>query len=257
MSHEILKKIISEKKQTNPRLSLRSIAARMGISSGRLSEILNGKRPLTDYYLDKVCIALKLPPPSVALLRKNHPNGDQKLKNKNYGSFLTDEQIESLTDWRPYALMSFFQTTAYASIAKDHQTEDLQIAHLAKKMNLPSNEISSLISLLTQNGLIHWTSNRWVPTYENATTGYDVPNEFIQKSHIKDLELAKSRLPLVDLSHRDFSSITIAIDPKDITKAKKMIRNFRRDLATSLEKKTKKEVYQLSIQFFPIFEKGE
>ncbi|WP_415063690.1 TIGR02147 family protein [Bdellovibrio sp.] len=257
MSHEILKKIISEKKQLNPRLSLRSIAAKMDIPSGRLSEILNGKRSLSDYYLDKICSALKLPPQTVALLRKNNGSSNQKIKKNSYGSFLTDNQIEGLTDWKPYAFMSFLQTTAYLSIAKDHPTKALQVEHLAKKMNFSSNEISSLISLLLAHNLIHWVSDRWLPTYENATTGYDIPNEFIQNSHVRDLDLAKKRLPSVNLSRRDFSSITIAIDPKDMTKAKKMIRNFRREFAETLEKGSKKEVYQISIQFFPIFEKGD
>ncbi|WP_415063692.1 helix-turn-helix domain-containing protein [Bdellovibrio sp.] len=57
---EILRSIIWKRKRDNPRMSLRQLAARMGIASGRLSELLSGKRTLTKYYFEKIAKSLVL-----------------------------------------------------------------------------------------------------------------------------------------------------------------------------------------------------
>lgn len=61
---------IVEHLRVQKRLSLRGLALRAGISSGRISEILNGKRPLTKYYLDKIIGALWVYKPEQERLRK-------------------------------------------------------------------------------------------------------------------------------------------------------------------------------------------
>lgn len=254
----ILRQFIAEKQAQYPRLSLRSIAAKMEISSGRLSEILNGKRRLSEYYLDKICLALKLSSEDTAVLRKAFIEENSKINSSDeYEQFLNDEQIEKLTDWKVFAFMSFFQTSIYQSLIKTHQTQDLQIQWMAENMNLRPQEISDVFGVMKKAKLIEWTRDRWEPIHSEASTGYDIPNKFIQEAHARDLDLAKEKLVSTEVAKRDFSSITLAIDPKDILKAKKMIRTFRRNFAKTLEKGQKKCVYQISIQFFPLFQEKE
>lgn len=257
-SSEILKRIIFSRRQSNPRLSLRAIAKKMCIPSGRLSEILNGKRRLTDYYLEKACAALKLSPQEVAQIRKSHYHSTETSQDRvNYGALLRDQQIEKLSDWKPYAIMSFLQTVRYRSFAKKYPTLAQQMSWMAEYLGIRESELVDVMKALTDANLICWEGDGWRPTYEKASTGYDVPNKYIQNAHARDLELAQLKLFSVAVPKRDYSSMTIAIHPKDITKAKKMIRDFRRELATILEKGEKQDVYQLSIQFFPVFEVNE
>lgn len=254
--NEMLGQIISEKQRANPRLSLRAIAYKMGIPSGRLSEILSGKRRLTEYYLDRSCAALKISSTEETLLRKAYQQEmlrSEKSKNV-YGHILTEDQIEKLINWKPYALMSFLQTTTYAAIAKQHPSKELQAPLLSKMTNIPVQELQSLIQIMIDINLIRWEDCQWSPYHEEASTGYDVPNKALLAAHSQDLDLAKSKLYAVDISKRDFSSMTIAMDPKDIVKAKKMIRSFRRSFTRNLEKNRKKEVFRISIQFFPVIE---
>lgn len=57
------------KREKNPRYSLRAFAFHMGIPAGRLSEIINGKRALTDSILQKMTEKLNLNNDEVGHLR--------------------------------------------------------------------------------------------------------------------------------------------------------------------------------------------
>ncbi|WP_415062522.1 TIGR02147 family protein [Bdellovibrio sp.] len=257
-SHKILEQIILEKRKSNPRLSLRSIALKMEISSGRLSEILSGKRRLTEYYLSKACTALKLPPQRVEQIRRAYLSEETTKKStRGYGKHLSEAEIEKLSTWKPGAIMSFLETTKYQECRSENLDADKQTLFIANTMGLSAQETSSLLEILNGANLIRWEDGLWCPIYNQTTTGYDVPNRYIQAGHSQDLLLAQQKLFSVDIEKRDFSSITIALNPKDIPKAKKLIRDFRRSLTSLLEKGEKRDVYQLSIQLFPISETGE
>src|SRR5437868_12407017 len=57
---EFLKKKIADIQSKNARLSIRSISLRTGISSGRMTDLLNGRRALSEYYAEKLTLGLKL-----------------------------------------------------------------------------------------------------------------------------------------------------------------------------------------------------
>ena len=57
---EFLMTTFNERKDKNPRYSLRAFARSLGVSSGQLSEILSGKRPLSHKLARRIAIALAL-----------------------------------------------------------------------------------------------------------------------------------------------------------------------------------------------------
>jgi len=57
---EFLISTFNERKDKNPRYSLRAFARSLGVSSGQLSEILSGKRPLSHKLARRISIALTL-----------------------------------------------------------------------------------------------------------------------------------------------------------------------------------------------------
>lgn len=57
---EFLITTFNERKEKNPRYSLRAFARSLGVSSGQLSEILSGKRPLSHKLARRISIALAL-----------------------------------------------------------------------------------------------------------------------------------------------------------------------------------------------------
>ena len=86
---------------------------------------------------------------------------------------------------------------------------------------------------------------------EGLTTSADVPSRALRKYHRQNLMLAESSLESDPVELRDISATNMAIDPRHLPKAKKLIRSFRRKLSRLLEMGEKTEVYTLSVQLFP------
>ena len=67
------------------------------------------------------------------------------------------------------------------------------------------------------------------------------------------IQMALVSLEKNSIEERDVTGVTMAISTKKIAVAKKMISNFRRELAEYLETAdSKDEVYRLNIQLFPL-----
>ncbi len=56
---------------------------------------------------------------------------------------------------------------------------------------------------------------------------------------------------------KDITSMTMAVDPKHLGKARSLISKFRRDLCDLLEDGDQEVVYNLGIQLYPISKKQE
>jgi uncharacterized protein (TIGR02147 family) len=89
-------------------------------------------------------------------------------------------------------------------------------------------------------------------TGKQLTTTTEISDTAIRKNHHQGLELAQEALDSVPLELREFGAMTMAIDPKKIPEAKKMIINFRKQMAQFLEVDHQTEVYRLQMQFFPL-----
>jgi hypothetical protein len=66
------------------------------------------------------------------------------------------------------------------------------------------------------------------------------------------LELARKSLYRDPVEARDLTSVTMAIDPKNLSMAKEKIRQFQDELAQMLATGTPTEVYRVSMQMFPL-----
>ena len=63
---------------------------------------------------------------------------------------------------------------------------------------------------------------------------------------------SKSKLDDVPVEFRDFSSMTIAVDPEKLPEAKAVIREFRQKMASLLRDGNKTEVFQFALQLYPL-----
>lgn len=248
---QLMKDLIAEKKKLNQRVSLRWVAGRMKVSSGRLSEVLNGKRTLSEAFLQKFCVALRVSADEKYSLLRTFE--ESSVENKgSFGPILSQQQIESLSDWKPFAVLSFLQTVIYENICNAASSPQGQINVIAQKMKIQVDELNALIETLERAELLRWELDRWVPRHSEATTGIDISNENIKNGHIRRLELATEKLKSIPADQRDFSSVTLTMDPKDLPKAKKMLRSFRRNFSRAMEKGAKRGVFQLNLQLFPL-----
>lgn len=153
-----------------------------------------------------------------------------------------------ISDWYHHAILSLVET-------KDFQSSNSWIAErLGISVKVASEAIEKLLRL---DMLI-----RDPKTGKLSATGQQfeaisvVASPALRKANRQNLELASTALEQVPLSERDFTAITLCMNPDKMEDARKMIKNFRRNFNRVMEAGQKKEVYKLCIQFFPLSKRG-
>ena len=127
---------------------------------------------------------------------------------------------------------------------------------IAKRLGISTAKARSALERLLEADLLRKDSRGKVrPTGNQFATGTDRADLAIQRSHYDALERAAEGLGSIDVADRDFSLINLAISADRIPEAKAMLRAFRRRFSDTLEKKgDRREVFRLSMQFFPLTE---
>jgi uncharacterized protein (TIGR02147 family) len=120
---------------------------------------------------------------------------------------------------------------------------------------VPSRHPQSLDALdrLERLKLIKYQNDRYIRTQNKVCTPSDIPNEAIKKYHRQNINRALEALDNINFDERDITSIIMPIEKAKLAEAKKMIRNFRREMSLFLEAKEGggDQVYSLNIQLFP------
>jgi uncharacterized protein (TIGR02147 family) len=156
---------------------------------------------------------------------------------------LREDQFSAIADPLHYALLSLLETPE--APAASH-------AWMAGRLRTSSLRVSAALQRLERLNLVSRAEGRLVPTFESLSTTEDIASPALRLSHRTTLEDAASTLDEVALELRDVSSMTMAIDPARLPKAKEMIREFRRQLAAYLEAGRRTEVYNLNLQLLPV-----
>lgn len=237
---EELLKTLSKRQANNPAYSIRAFARDLDINPATLSSLINQKRPLT--LKTALCLIDRLDwPPAlkkkvIGNLTKSHTD------EKNYIE-IPESHGELLARWETFAILSFLEIPPQKFTARE----------LALKLEVPFGEILVCLGILEQFGYIQESAGKWsLKLVECRASTSDVPNTFLRKGHKRKTLRGLQSLEEDPVELRDFTDITMAIDPSKIPEAKERIREFRRDLCAFLEDGEKKQVYQMNIQLFPL-----
>lgn len=238
---------LSLKQRANPHYSLRAYARDMELHPGSLSSIIQGKRALPMKDAAKVASKLRLTADErsrfmESLLRKRALLDDIKVVED--GRFILDESYyKVIAEWEHYALLELFNLEAFTPTHEE----------IARLLDLTLNRTRVVIGNLLQCGLLTKDDQgSLVRAFPDIRTTEDIVSDALRDSHLETLELGKEKLCL-DVSLRDFSSSTLAIDMDDLPKVKTIIREFRQKMTAFVGSgKNKTEVYQIAIQFYPL-----
>jgi uncharacterized protein (TIGR02147 family) len=245
---DILKKSFKNKQNSNKKFSMRSYAKFLGISPATLSAILNNKRPLPLAYIEKICFKLNLNNEERASFLNSLL--DQKMtgiipdKTSSSGKILDDKIFFNiLTKWEHFAILSLLDLDNFSST----------IENIEKKLNIEKEAVIEAIARLKKAGFLKEDENKeYKRTTPRLKTTEDLFSKAIQIAHKKELLLALKKIDEIPPDKRDFSSITMPTNTKNIMKAKALIRKFRKDMSGILETGEKTEVYKLCVNLFPL-----
>lgn len=215
------------------------------MSPAQLSLLINGKRNLTSKQASKIIDKLNLTKnEAVNLLSDTAPLLEKLKTNMTDLHSLSDEEFNLISDWTHFAILSLSRLKNNKSNAK----------WIAKKLGIDPIKAMEAFLRLQRLGLIEITSNSFKQSKRPLTTTTDVPSAAIRRYHKQNLDLAREKIETVPIGRREFSAITMAVNPTKINKVKKMINEFKQLVCQELEDDQVSEVYTLSIQLFPLTE---
>ena len=246
----LLQDELTQRCSRNPKYSLRSFAKFLTVSPAALSDILNGKRPITYKMKERIGLQLGLTLADLENYRAK-PHGNTRLnqiKNAPDITFrpVTIDVFSIISEPYHYALLELIKTKKFKWDAK----------WIARRLGLTVSEVKIAIERLERVGLLERDDSG---EFYDATHGFrtdireGLTSEAQRRSQIRALEIATAAIRTIPIERRDNTTMTIALNNSDLPKAKQMIKEFRRRFCIDLEtNKNLDEVYQLAISFVPL-----
>lgn len=247
----LLTEELTRRQNRNPKYSLRSFAKALGVSATTLSEAINGKRSLRRDSAQKIADRLAISPQerSRFILSAMGVEGDEnsfsatsrQSKADAYRPFEVD-QFKAISDWYHLAILSLAKL-------KRNKSEP---AWVAEHLGITKSEAEEAMDRLFRLGMIERKGSRFFCTTRPLFVRGKAACAAIRKYHRQNLEKALDSLEQDPIEVRDFTSITMAIDPEKIETARAMVKEFREKLAEFLEQGDQTSVYTLAVQLFPV-----
>lgn len=240
---QYLHEIFERRRNRNRRYSLRAFARDMNVNPGRLSEIFSLKYAPGHQVAEKMVAALKLDGSECDRFWGVLQAHNTLFRETCGARVLTEAAAEIIVDFDHYSLMNLMGTDDYCADPK----------WAADRLGISSKKVIEMLDRLILFGLIKMdSSSRYVMTDGKLTTTQDIPSQCLKEAHKRLLLHALDSLENIPVEFRDITSITFALDRKNLSEAKDLIRDFRRRMAALSESGLKNEVYNLNIQLVPV-----
>jgi uncharacterized protein (TIGR02147 family) len=239
---EMLASKLSDLKKKNPRISLRSMAKKASISPSTLSEIINKKRDITKDLATKIADALFAEGVErkrfLEPFRLNEQIKDQVIYDEYDHNLFAPED-----NWIVFAILNLIEIERFI----------LSADSTALSLGIDPEKAKEVIEKMFAQKLIFWDQDGKVRRTNNRVQTQDGSSDIgLRLMHEKNLELAKRSLTNDSVELRDFTSMTFAINKKQIVKARGIIRKFEDELSQFLAFGETDEVYKINVQLFPL-----
>ncbi len=232
------------RKETNSSYSLRAFAKYLKVNPATLSQVFSGKRGFSKKNALKVAQKFSLTPIEtkklLSTIRREtvdqDDSDDQVLQLEN-------DRFKAISDWYHYGILSLAKLKNNEANAK-WISDQLNISVPEAKAAM--ERLKRLKYLAIENGKLV----RQLP--KPLSISSESPSPAIRKYHKQNLKLAERAIEDIPMHERELSATTMAIDPKKINEASKMMTKFKRQFSRTMESGKQERVYTLSMQFFPL-----
>lgn len=257
---DYLRHIYEFKKEKKASFSYRVFSRILGMkSSNYVKNIIDGKRNMPPETAADVARALELSKQETryfcALVNWNDAQDYYskeafwqevlKMCSKEQTHLLNHSNLRVITHWYTVALMEMVRLPDFK-----YDTEWIQKRFRGM---LTSSEIEQAIDVLKVLGLIVVKGNGLKVTNERLFSGNEqLPAELVKRYHCQILDAA-TRAIHCDSALREFQTTTFGVKRSSVEKLKNKIREIQRALVAENKEATEpEEIYQLSIQLFPV-----
>jgi transcriptional regulator with XRE-family HTH domain len=213
----MLKSKVGEASRGTTRISNREFAAKLGLSSGALSEILSGNRKLSLKTATRIIGHLEL-------------NDDER------------DAPGLVSNWIYFALLAALELDEPSGTP----------AALAKDLGIKKTEVEEALELLYGHRLISKNDGVYETLHRTLSSSDEKPSPMVVARHVMNIDLGIAALSKVPLTMRDFTGLTFSGNSKKIGKGKKDIRKFLDKFSENMSVGGLDQVYQLNVQLFPV-----
>jgi uncharacterized protein (TIGR02147 family) len=246
---DILQKEFEQRHERNQRYTLRAYSQFLELNSGTLSAILKGKRKLPRTHGVLCCSKLNLPAGKKRIFMQSlwgehslQSALPQNFEKKKFQSLSSDAYFEILSQWEFAAALCLFDISAF----------QLTPASMVRALGLSEKRAHEIYAKLIQYGLIFLKDGQIVRSEENFESSDDVRSRALQMGHRNELKLAIEKLETLDMTEREYASITFAGSDQDLKKMKSWLKKMASDFDRQFDKRKANRVYQFSWQLFPV-----
>lgn len=254
---DFLIKALNQRRSRNPSYSVGSFGRLLGFEASRMGQILNGKVGISVKKAHLISDILKLSDYDKKLfilsVQSEHDRNPKlrEMAKVSLGKYfdevqLIDDVFSSIRDWYHHAIVEYISLPGNSHDSKS----------IAKYFGISEELARDAIDRLLSLELITKKTNtpyQFEATSVNRRTGQDIPSEAVKELNEQMLEKATFELRNQSIEDRDFSIMFLKLNKLQITKAKEMIRDFRREFLKEFESSPEKDaVYALNIQLFEL-----
>lgn len=255
---QILKTELAKRLEKNPLYSMRAFAKSLSVNPGTLSSILNNKRFLSFKMGEQILENLNLDPVErKEFLRSIISEQKKRTLNKTdpNESYFNDTPTAELMDIEIFKIIGDWYHCAILELTylSDFKAEPNWIA---KKLGIGYLEAKLALERLISLGLLVKENGNYVKSNKQLeTSDTHLTTPALRKLQGQFLEKAIEALENEPIESRYTGGMTMAIDPKKINVAKKLINEFIDRLSEVLETGEELEVYQFSASLFSLEKK--
>lgn len=234
----------------NNAYSIRAFAKQLEVNAGVLNQIMNGKRGLPYQVAEKIIGKLDLTEKEQDLFMRSAFYSKQELdilqKERSYKNvfLMTDQEkfCKVMSEWEYFAFIALMDVFNFSD----------NIEWAAKKLNISLGRMEEVISVLLKLDIIKKGHKTYTGDFDKITSQIERDSHMFKVVQKNNLNMAIEKIDKYTSEECHFSSITLAIQPRNIQRAKLLTEEFILRLTSLLEDGNQEDVYKCCVQLFPI-----
>ncbi|MES2769587.1 MAG: TIGR02147 family protein [Bdellovibrionota bacterium] len=221
--------------RVNSRYSLRAFAKSLALDPSTVSQMLSGKRKVSQSMLEKI-------ESKIGMAFVFDSENLQQSMGKKY-SLLSKDLFAAISDWYHFAILDL-------TLLKNF---DSNPSWIAQQLGISVTEVSIAIDRLKRLELLAEQDSKLVKTQMSFSNYKEGDTSAAHKEYQR--QIVEKSLHAIDgcpQDLKDITSMTIAGNSKKLIEVKDVIKKFRRELAAFMEDGDGDAVFHLAVQLYPV-----
>ena len=256
----ILKESLSGRIAHNSSYSLRAFARDLDVSPQQLSNVMNGRKGISERMADQLSKKLGLAGREKDLFLESVRAQFSRSQSIRVTAKAKLEHLISVGGSTAHLELDLFKTISnwyhFALIELLKINGSRKPAWYAKRLGIPENEVKITLGRLERLELVTHEGVSYKVNQDTVIADQGIPNEAIRNFHRQVMEKGMQALAFQNGDERYGSSSVMPTKVKNVKRAKELIQEFRMKFADEISEKTDAdEIYGLSVQFFRLTDK--